>query len=141
MLLAVIIAHQFSHFILPYSYEIAFAFIFSGFQAGTIGAYLLSPSVMDAFGGWRGLFYTYGAVGLIVLVPWLLLAKDGPSAAAGAPDHDNKLSTVSTTSKTQWKEAILSYNEVPWRQILQSKGCWGILLAHSAKNYGLYTNL
>ena len=127
--------------VLPNSTEAAFAFIFSGFQAGTIGAYLLSPVIMDAFGGWKSLFYTYGAVGLMALVPWLLLAKDSPSVAAATSANENKSSIVSKTSDTQWKDALLSYKEAPWRQILQSKGCWGILLAHAAKNYGLYNNL
>lgn len=134
----------------------AFAFIFSGFQAGTIGAYLLSPSVMDALGGWRGLFYAYGAVGLVMLLPWLVLAKDGPtvesatlSAAAEIDKNKNNKPALSEVSETKTtatttrslKEALLSYKEAPWMDFLRSKGCWGILLAHAAKNYGLYNNL
>jgi MFS transporter, ACS family, solute carrier family 17 (sodium-dependent inorganic phosphate cotransporter), other len=66
------------------------AFIFSGFQSGTISAYLLSPVIMDYFGGdWRELFYVYGTFGVVLLMPWLLLAKDSPKAllseAADAP--------------------------------------------------------
>ena len=119
----------------------ALAFVFSGFQAGTIGAYVLSPSVMDVFGGWRGLFYFYGLVGLVMLVPWLLLAKDGPSLTASALDNNNKLSVAVKTRATALNDALLSFKEAPWMQFLQSKGCWGILLAHAAKNYGLYSNL
>jgi ACS family sodium-dependent inorganic phosphate cotransporter len=58
--------------------SIAVASIFSGFQIGTVSAYLLSPWVMDNLGGWRGLFYVYGAIGALWLVPWTLYSKDGP---------------------------------------------------------------
>ena len=65
--------------------------ILSGFQLGTVSAYLVSPWVMDKMSGldgggadiegWRGMFYIYGVAGLIWLVPWYLLAKDAPSSA------------------------------------------------------------
>jgi len=126
----------------------AFAFIFSGFQAGTIGAYLLSPFVMDALGGWRGLFYAYGAVGLVMLIPWLVLAKDGPTvasatlSAAEVDDNKNIKAALEVSERTSpLKHSLLSYKEAPWMDFLRSKGCWGILLAHAAKNYGLYNNL
>jgi ACS family sodium-dependent inorganic phosphate cotransporter len=57
------------------------ATVVSGFQAGTIAAYLLSPVLMDSFGdgnAWRQLFYVYGGAGLVLLLPWLFIAKDEP---------------------------------------------------------------
>ena len=125
---------------------LALAFIFSGFHAGTIGAYLLSPYIMDTMtihnNDWRILFYVYGTVGILVLIPWLLLAKDQPTttvtvSATGVDDIDD--ATVTTT--TSWNEALESYRNAPWKQFFQSKGVWGMLLAHSAKNWGLYTSL
>ena len=67
------------------------ATIHSGFQIGTLLAYLLSPYVMGIEGvGWRGLFYLYGAIGALWLIPWWLLAKD-------SPDYATKLLSKSTT--------------------------------------------
>jgi ACS family sodium-dependent inorganic phosphate cotransporter len=62
----------------PSKKSLAVAFIFSGFQVGTVCAYLASPIVMEHLGGWRGMFYLYGALGVAWLGPWLLLAKDAP---------------------------------------------------------------
>lgn len=58
--------------------SIAIATILSGFQLGTVLAYLVSPWVMENLGGWRGLFYVYGLIGALWLVPWLTYAKDAP---------------------------------------------------------------
>ena len=65
--------------------SIAIATILSGFQLGTVLAYLVSPWVMENFGGWRGLFYLYGLIGALWLVPWWTYAKDAP----GLEDNDN----------------------------------------------------
>jgi ACS family sodium-dependent inorganic phosphate cotransporter len=60
--------------------SLSIATVYSGFQIGTVCAYLLSPWVMDNV-GWRGLFYVYGGVGALWLIPWWLLAKDSPQSA------------------------------------------------------------
>ena len=149
------------------------AFIFSGFHAGTIGAYLLSPYIMDVWtnnhdyintNDWRILFYVYGTFGLLFLIPWLRYAKDEPtttvtatalaiSAAKMENDptttfqttsiriDDSTATTITATSTSSWDEALQSYRNAPWKQFLQSKGVWGMLLAHCAKNWGLYTSL
>ena len=118
--------------------SIALAFIFSGFHAGTIGAYLLSPYIMDVWSinsqnDWRLLFYAYGTLGVLILIPWLTFAKDEPTT--------NKSGASATTTRTSWDEALQSYRNAPWKGFIGSKGVWGMLLAHSAKNWGLYTSL
>jgi len=65
----------------PSNKSLAVASVLSGFQLGTILAYLISPVVIDEFGGWRGMFFLYGAVGILWLVPWLAFANDVPSEA------------------------------------------------------------
>ena len=147
------------------------AFIFSGFHAGTIGAYLLSPYIMDVVvwtnnqnnhdvDNWRVLFYIYGSFGLLLLIPWLLFAKDEPtttnaivatSAIRMKSDpttvqttnirNNDSTATTTTITATSWDEALQSYKNAPWKQFLTSKGVWGMLLAHCAKNWGLYTSL
>ncbi len=61
--------------------SIAVATVISGFQFGTVSAYLLSPWVMDNCGGWRGLFFVYGAVGAFWLVPWTIFSRDYPATS------------------------------------------------------------
>jgi MFS transporter, ACS family, solute carrier family 17 (sodium-dependent inorganic phosphate cotransporter), other len=117
----------------------ALAFVFSGFQAGTICAYLLSPIIMDSLGGWRSLFFTYGWLGLLLLGPWLLLAKDGPvsqtSLAASAPTYSD------VPQELPVEGPLENFRNAPWKDFASSKGAWGMLLAHSARNWGLYTML
>ena len=141
---------------------LAIAFIYSGFHAGTIGAYLLSPIVLDTLGDWRSLFFVCGAMGLVLLGPWLLWAQDAPqtSELIAPPnsvvastnknnmrwtldsDVNNNTFVDSTKPMTlSWGDALRSYQNAPWMGFIQSKGAWGMLLAHCAKNWGLYTSL
>lgn len=109
----------------------ALAFVFSGFQAGTIVALLASPILLDSWGDWRLLFYVYGGGSLLLLLPWLCLAHDSPAS------KENSLASHST----QQPQTQLISTQAPWRQMIQSKGAWAICLAHSAKNWGNYLAL
>lgn len=106
---------------------IAVASVFAGFQFGTILAYSISPSVIDAFGGdWRSLFYLYGGLGLGFLVPWLTLSKDEPASRVQTkqlpPSGSNAENEVSALE--QAKEVFQS---APWKDFVRSKGVWGML--------------
>lgn len=59
----------------PDKKSLAVASVLSGFQLGTVCAYLLSPLVIERFDGWRGMFYLYGSVGILWLIPWLLFVS------------------------------------------------------------------
>lgn len=148
--------------------------ILAGFQVGTLGAYIVSPIVMDAMreidgspdgiDGWRGLFYVYGLLGLLWMVPWWLLARD-------APGDSNRLSTgedcqvslinsmVEDDASLVLEECDIDVNDklieskssidgvksllqsAPWGDFVKSKGVWAMTLAHAAKNWELYNLL
>lgn len=84
----------------------ALAIVISGFQFGTVSAYLVSPWVLDVMSGldggpagvlgWRGMFYVYGLAGLAWMVPWWLVAKDAPSAGKGEAEADCEETLVNT---------------------------------------------
>lgn len=116
----------------------ALAMIYSGFHVGTISAYLLSPIIM-AESGWRGLFETYGIFGLVMLVPWLLFTRDGPAPLKQSTSLD--MNNMGDVQQSSWQEATTTIREAPWRDFLNSKGTWAMVLAHCAKNWGLYTSL
>jgi ACS family sodium-dependent inorganic phosphate cotransporter len=131
--------------------SVAVAVIFSGFHAGTVAAYLASPYVMDWTGGWRGLFVAYGALGLILLVPWLLYARDSPVQTDELVD-DARLGDgfdilISSDSRgddadaPSLQKAIDFFQSAPLGEMLSSKGAQAILIAHAANNWGLYNNL
>lgn len=111
----------------------------SGFQTGTVLAYLISPTVMDSTGGWRGLFLTYGGLGLLTLIPWLAFAQDAPSKAMENGKPTETQLEQSFTEKLE--DAMDVIRQAPVKDFFQSKGVWAMLLAHSAKNWGLYQTL
>jgi ACS family sodium-dependent inorganic phosphate cotransporter len=123
----------------PDEKSLALAVIISGFQAGTITAYLLSPVVIDVLGGWQSLFYCYGGAGLIILLPWLFLAQDAPVATTeeleAAPESEPK------SLSTSWDESIQVFRDAPWKEFSRSKAVWAMLSTHCAKNWGLYNYL
>lgn len=129
----------------PSEKAVGIATVVSGFQAGTIMAYLVSPIVMDFFGdgdAWRQLFYVYGGFGLVLLLPWLLVAKDGPDSADGNNSADPTLDLSSqedSVSTNKFDNAIQIFRDAPWSEFIRSKASWAMLLAHCSKNW--YVNL
>lgn len=119
----------------------ALATIFTGFQCGTVAAYLISPFVLDEFGGWRGLFYLYGAIGILWLVPWLAFSRDAPPAAESIklkqPEQELKQKSIGET----FQEAMSGFTDAPWSDFAKSPAVWSMTLAHAANNWGLYNNL
>jgi ACS family sodium-dependent inorganic phosphate cotransporter len=123
----------------PEEKSLALAVIISGFQAGTITAYLLSPVLIDVLGGWPSLFYVYGGAGLLILLPWLFLAQDAPVVSTELVDATPVSEPKSLA--TSWDEAIEVFRDAPWKEFGRSKAVWGMLLTHCAKNWGLYNYL
>jgi len=121
-------ASQVSHLIA------ALAFVFSGFAFGKISAYLASPLILDA--GWRQLFYTFGGAGLLLLLPWAFLAQDEPDSV-----QQDEYSLQTKTEVSALQQAQQTIQDAPWAAMMQSPGVWAMLLAHSAKNWGLYNAL
>ena len=123
----------------PSEKAIGIATVISGFQAGTIAAYLVSPVVMDYFGdgeAWRQLFYVYGAFGLALLAPWLLVAKDGPdSASSNNPVPATLAPADESASMSSFDSAIQIFKDAPWSDFVRSKASWAMLLAHCSKNW------
>jgi ACS family sodium-dependent inorganic phosphate cotransporter len=124
----------------PEEKSLALAVLISGFHAGTITAYLLSPVVIDVFGGWQFLFYWYGGAGLMVLLPWLILAKDAPVVTTEAALDESSSSEPKSLS-TLWDESTKDFRDAPWKDFRQSKAVWAMLLTHCSKNWGLYNSL
>jgi len=119
----------------------ALATLFTGFQAGTVAAYLISPIVMDELGGWRGLFYAYGAIGLLWLVPWLAFSRDAP-ALERLPQRELQQTEVEGKSIGEsFQEAVDGFKGAPWSDFAKSPAVWSMTLAHAANNWGLYNNL
>lgn len=147
------------------------AIVISGFQLGTVGAYLASPQILDFMSGldggatdipgWRGMFYIYGLAGLLWMVPWSIVAKDAPTGKE-AIDVDNceealvnnmieddaslvlnecAIESVGESPANIIDDMKALLQSAPWGDFVRSPGVWGMTLAHAAKNWELYNLL
>ena len=132
------------------------ATVFSGFHAGTVLAYLISPLVIDYFRDWRTIFTLYGGIGLFWLIPWLLFSKDSPQGVMASQFNSGTVIDVSPSSDetakvkdenkgidiiSEFSKSVETLKEAPWGDFIKSKGAWAMLAAHSANNWGLYNTL
>ncbi|KAL3925630.1 MAG: hypothetical protein SGILL_000281 [Bacillariaceae sp.] len=134
-----------SEWVPPDKKSLAVAFVFCGFQTGTILAYSISPWLIDQFEDWRSVFYIYGAAGLLFLIPWLSLSQDSPTKALNDGNDDSPAISNTKTSENNIIFALENAKSVlqsaPWEDFAKSKATWGMFLAHAANNWGLYNNL
>jgi len=140
--------------------SITVASVFGGFQVGTILAYALSPSIIDWWNdSWEGIFYVYGTLGFLWLLPWLLWVphvkgitpKNVPNTVEGPVlflDSNNSLggttssdSAPSSDTKPQVSNRATAIMNAPFKAMITSRGVIAMTIAHAANNWGLYTNL
>lgn len=145
----------------------ALAIVISGFQLGTVFAYLISPAVLDFMSGldggpadmagWRGMFYVYGCAGLVWLLPWYVIAKDKAAEVDVNDDCEetfvnsmmeddaslvlNECIIEDEPATTKLQEVKTVLQAAPWKEFAMSPGVWGMMLAHAAKNFELYNLL
>jgi ACS family sodium-dependent inorganic phosphate cotransporter len=122
----------------PDEKSLALATIIFGFQCGSITAYLLSPIVIDVFGGWEILFYLYGGTGLFILIPWFFLAQDSPEDQTEPPATTEPLRV---SRRASWDESIVSFRDAPWMEFATSRAVWAMMLTGSSTNWVLYNTL
>jgi len=169
-----------SNWVPPDKKSTVLSIVISGFQLGTVVAYLVSPLILDFFSGldggpantpgWRGMFYFYGLLGLLWIVPWSLFARDAPESTVDVEDceeilvntmieddaslvlnecpvpDDAEANTTTTTSaaataSAHFQGAKTLLLSAPWSDFVKSPGVWAMTLAHAAKNWELYNLL
>jgi MFS transporter, ACS family, solute carrier family 17 (sodium-dependent inorganic phosphate cotransporter), other len=147
--------------------------IMAAMQLGQVVAYLVSPLLLDAAAPsgheWCLLFQVYGGMGLLLLLPWLVLARDGPElkstprvadnvqlaasvAFASSSQSSNLFLREFESSKrsvlpalpfgtTLEEPRIIAQSDAPWAALFQSSSVRAMCLTHCARNWGLYTIL
>ncbi|MCX5463776.1 MFS transporter [Alcaligenes parafaecalis] len=77
-------------------------------QGGQVGMLLAGPLVgyLAISHGWRSVFWVTAAAGVLWLVVWALLGKDGPISATAAPTTDTGKSTSS--SRSSYRHVLLN---------------------------------
>lgn len=148
----------------------AVAFVFNGFNIGSVLGLSAAPLIIETF-GWKTVFFVFGAVGLL-WVQWVGLGiyKRGgampgtPSDAAGPtarvsgltgqrtmlPDPEVAAAVAATATATAAKEDEKEEKKeeeaadeapVPWGQILRCTPLRALAYVHFCNNWGFYVLL
>ncbi|RNA04065.1 sialin-like [Brachionus plicatilis] len=106
----------------------------SGSKLGNIIALSLGGilCVYGFDGGWPSIFYIFGCAGIVWSVLMLTLASDTPSEHRFIGKREKEFIFEET------KKSINIKNKIPWTEILTSKACLSIFIAHFAHNWGNY---
>lgn len=77
-------------------------------QGGQVGMLLAGPLVgyLAISHGWRSVFWVTAAAGVLWLVVWAVLGKDGPISATAAPTTEAGKST--TSSRSSYRDVLLN---------------------------------
>ncbi|GLC36163.1 hypothetical protein PLESTB_001373700 [Pleodorina starrii] len=123
----------------------AVTFIFSGFHVGSILGLLAAPWLI-AHAGWRSVFVTFGALGLV----WWLWFEQGimsritstePDFAKRLVTDSRKLSAPSASGATTSAVTAADPPPLPWRAFLRSTPVRALAYTHFANNWFHYTML
>ena len=117
------------HWIPKNELGLAFGFVVA---SGNLGAFITMPicgylSEYGFAGGWPSVFYLFGSLGLLTLLPWLCLVYETPDAHPCINDRELeyiKRNCIAASSDCKKRKAL-----VPWRSILTSRKVWAISIA------------
>jgi MFS transporter, ACS family, solute carrier family 17 (sodium-dependent inorganic phosphate cotransporter), other len=105
----------------------------SGIPLGTVGALLLTPAIVLAW-GWPMVFYVFGLLGFLWYGFWHFLATDTPET------HP----TIHSTEARFIREnapSVPKNEKIPWGLLLSKAPVWAIVINHFCSNWGFYVIL
>ncbi|GMR45068.1 hypothetical protein PMAYCL1PPCAC_15263, partial [Pristionchus mayeri] len=100
----------------------------SGNQLGAASSSVISAALCGSPLGWPSIFYLFGALGVIWIISWLVLASNSPSSNRFITESELKF----LDSEIRRKEKSKS---IPWRHLLQSKPMYACLCCQFAYNF------
>ncbi|KAL1129024.1 hypothetical protein AAG570_013556 [Ranatra chinensis] len=110
------------------------ALFFSGAYIGNVSSMALS-GVLIYHGGWRSVFYVFGAVGLLWTLLWSFSCYDGPT------EHPFISKTELEYLNSELGDVKTKENlpPIPWKSILSSGPVWSLALVQFGHDWGLFT--
>ncbi|XP_055338854.1 sialin-like [Paramacrobiotus metropolitanus] len=110
----------------------------SGAQLGTVLGMFLSGLLASTF-GWESIFFCFGALQLLWVIPWVILARDSPAAHFKISDEERHY-IVSSIGKSRSGEKGHRH-PIPWLAIFKTVPFYAILVVEFGHNWGFYTML
>lgn len=109
----------------------AISFVFSGLHVGSIAGLLVLPFFMDHF-GWRSVFMSLGAMGML----WVVWFED---MLRGIEDSDPELYSKMHPSPVVDEHGEQVHEDLPWRAIIRNQPVQALAFAHFCTNWFGYS--
>ncbi|KAG8224866.1 hypothetical protein J437_LFUL006460 [Ladona fulva] len=111
------------------------ALTFASIHLGTVIGMTLSGALL-AWYGWPLVFYFFGVIGILFLIPWWYFVYDRPEVHPRISKSEKAFLQESlSVAKTDVGVQVV----VPWKSILTSPAVWAITSVHFGYNWVLFT--
>lgn len=104
--------------------------------AGNVVGLAPSPLLLAAY-GWRGMFLVFGALGVPLLLMWLRVVPDAPSAATPSNLQPGQAGPGAGAAAA----ASAFRKDVTVMQLLTSTATWAIIVANVVNHFGYFIYL
>ncbi len=112
----------------------AVAFTLGGIPLGTVLGLALSGYLVAQF-GWESVFYTFGAVGVVLAVFWYAVVRDSPAQHPGVSETEHKIIATGIDMKNEARTPL------PVAKLVRSTAFWALVINHFCSNWILYVLL
>lgn len=132
--------------------------VYSAAQIGNVVMLLVGGPIISSRIGWPGLFYIWGAFGVLWSGLWAVYGSNSPEVCPRISKEEKDYIQQSLGQITNVEElkvnrfstlnfivhlTLIQFQNVitPWRSILTSGPFWALVVVQCAQNYGFYTLL
>ncbi|MCP9762343.1 MFS transporter [Lacihabitans soyangensis] len=105
--------------------------VWMGSRMGGALAPISSIWLAESF-GWRGVFYIFGAMGLIWAVGWYFWFRDEPSEVKGITQEEINFIESGRSIKK------VTHSVLPWKVVLKNPNLWALMGMYHCLLYGAY---
>ena len=120
----------------------AVAFVFNGFNIGSVLGLSAAPLIIEAF-GWRTVFEVFGALGVlwVVSVGFGIYARGGATPGTPAGASGDLAPVEGLTGQRKLEPGAEERDGVPWGQIFGATPLRALAYVHFCNNWGFYVLL
>ncbi len=99
--------------------------------------------IVEYWGGWQTVFYFFGIVGLIWILPWVLLIEASPEIHKSIhPSELNLIQSSLQTEATSTSQVVdLPTMKNILKQVFTSGACWALIVNHFCSSFGFFSLL
>lgn len=106
--------------------------VYPGAQLGTVVAMSTGGQIASSSLGWPGIFYIWGAVGIIWCITWWIFG-------ANSPVEHKTISTEERAYILQAKDEHSIKLPTPWKKMFRSRPFYALLIAQTCSTYSFWT--